>query len=130
MIDLYEIAKNIQEESRINDEEKPRNFQEAWNHPDPKKRELWRAAIRKEFKDMIKRGVWRKTKRGCMPSNRRCVKSKWVFKIKRNGVYRARLVACGYSQIPGVDFSESYSPVVHDITFRLLILIQMIFHLE
>ena len=65
-----------------------------------------------------------------MPSIRRCVRSKWVFKIKRNGVYRARLVACGYSQIPGVDFSQNYSPVVHDITFRLLILMQMIFRLE
>ncbi len=43
--------------------------------------------------------------------------------MKRNGVFRARLVACGYSQIPGVDFSKNYSPVVNDITFRLLLLL-------
>ena len=31
-------------------------------------------------------------------------------------------MACGYSQIPGVDFTESYAPVIHDVTWRLLLL--------
>ena len=79
---------------------------------------------------MIKRGVWRQIKRRDVPNNRRCVKSEWVFKTKRNGVFRARLVACGYSQIPGVDYSDNFSPVVHDITFRVLILAMMIFRLS
>jgi hypothetical protein len=39
------------------------------------------------------------------------------FKIKGNGVFRARLVACGYSQVPGVDFNESYAPVINDVSF-------------
>ena len=56
--------------------------------------------------------------------------SKWVFKIKLNGVYRARLVACGYSQIPGVDFTENYSPAVHDINFCLLLIAKMIYELS
>ena len=30
-------------------------------------------------------------------------------------------VACGYSQIPGVDFTDVYSPVVHDVTFRIML---------
>ena len=34
-------------------------------------------------------------------------------------------MACGYSQIPGVDYTDSYSPVVHDITFRALILVMI-----
>ena len=65
--------------------------------------------------------------RSAMPLDRRCVKSKWVFKVKRNGVFRARLVACGYSQIPGGDFTENYSPVVHDITFRTLLLAMLLY---
>ena len=35
----------------------PKTFDEAWNHPDPKKREFWRSAVRKEFRDMIVRKV-------------------------------------------------------------------------
>ncbi len=52
--------------------------------------------------------------------------SKWVFKIKWKGVYQARMIACGYSQIPGMDFTENYSPVVHDINFCLLLIEKMI----
>ena len=66
---------------------------------------------------MKTREVWKKIKRNQIPPNWRCVKSKWVFKIKRDGTFRARIVACGYSQIPGVNFSDNYAPVVNDITF-------------
>ena len=46
------------------------------------------------------------------------------MKIKQNGIYRARLVACGYSQIPGVDFHKvPYSLVINDVTYRLLFVI-------
>jgi hypothetical protein len=51
--------------------------------------------------------------------------NKWVFKQKKNGIYRARLVALGYSQIPGVDFSENYAPVVNDITMRVMLVLKM-----
>ena len=60
-----------------------------------------------------------------MPRDRRCVKNKWVFKIKRNGVFRARLVACGYSQIAGVDFLDNYAPVINDVTWRILMVIML-----
>ena len=62
-----------------------------------------------------------------MPEGKRCVKHKWVFNIKRNGVYRSRLVACGYSQIPGIDHDESYAPVVNDVTYRTVILCMMLY---
>ena len=36
-------------------------------------------------------------------------------------MYHARLVAKGFSQIPGVDFTDNYSPVVNDVTFRVVV---------
>ena len=51
-----------------------------------------------------------------------------MFKIMHNGVYRVCLVACGCSQVPDVNFSKNYSPVVNKITFHTLLL--MIIHFE
>ena len=44
-----------------------------------------------------------------------------IQEIKRNGVYRARLVAKRFSQIPGLDFTDNFSPVVNDMTFRVIL---------
>ena len=40
----------------------PATFREAWDHSDEQQREKWRAAIRKELKDMTNHGVFRKVK--------------------------------------------------------------------
>ena len=75
-------------------------------------------------------GVWRHVKRNDHPNDRRLVGCRWVFKVKRNGVYRARLVAKGFSQIPGVDFTDNYSPVVNDVTFRTVVARMIIENME
>jgi hypothetical protein len=110
--------------------EAPRTFDEAWNHPDEFQRKKWREAINKEFAKMEQKKVWRKIKRKDMEPGRRCVKHKWVLEIKRSGVFRARLVACGYSQIPGVDFEHVYSAVANDVTFRIVIIIMILWQLD
>jgi len=71
----------------------PITFEKAWNSG------KWREAINKDFKDMNDKKVW-SIKEGNIPEGRRCIKCKWIFKIKRNGVFRARLVVCNYSQVP------------------------------
>ena len=68
----------------------PKTFQKAWHYPVESERNSWRAAIRKEINSMIERGVWRKTDRKKIPNNRRLTGNRWVFKIKRDGTYRAR----------------------------------------
>ena len=35
--------------------------------------------------------------------------------------YKARLIAQGFSQRPGIDYEKAYSPVMNAITFRYLI---------
>jgi hypothetical protein len=84
-----------------------------------------------EFRKMNERKVWRKTMRqGIVPQGRRCAKRRWVFEIKRNGIFRCRLVTCGYSQIPGVDFTEIISPGINDMTWRVLIILKIAINLQ
>jgi hypothetical protein len=53
-----------------------------------------------------------------------------MFKIKRNGMFRAQLVACGYSQVPGVNFQESFAPVINDVTFCILLIMMLTWNLK
>ena len=97
----------------------PKTFQEAWHSPVGEERHNWQVEIWKEIKSMINRGLWRKIDKVKIPENRRLIGNKWVFKIKRDGTYRARLVSLGYSQIPGVDYTDNFAPVAHDVSFRI-----------
>jgi hypothetical protein len=46
--------------------------------------------------------------------------------VKSNGFFRARLVACGYSQVPEIDFSESFAPVLNDVSFRIMLIAKLV----
>jgi hypothetical protein len=59
---------------------------------------------------MKEKGVYETILKLEVPNGRTCIKNECVFKIKRNGIFRACLVAYGYSQVPGVDFQESLPP--------------------
>ena len=50
--------------------------------------------------------------------------------IKRDGTYRARLVALGHSQIPGVDYTDNVAPVAHDVSFRIALARMMVEKLD
>jgi hypothetical protein len=112
------------------DYNEPAHFDEAWNAKSSEDKKGWREAVRKEFGDMQERGVWQIVKKKEIPRERRLIGSKWVFKKKRTGVYRARLVALGYSQIPGVDFTENFAPVVNDVTFRIILTMIIVLKLQ
>ena len=95
--------------STMSDPDEPQSFQEAWWDHDLIAREKWQEDFHLEFKKMLDMGVWRHVKRRDCPNDHRLVGCRWVFKVKRNGVYHARLVAKGFSQISGVDFTDNYS---------------------
>jgi len=59
-----------------------------------------------------------------------CIKSKWVFKIKHDGVFHAQLVASGYNQIPGVDFTEKLVQVMNDVMWCILLVAMLIWKMD
>ncbi|KAF1318445.1 Integrase catalytic core protein, partial [Globisporangium splendens] len=104
----------------------PTSFQEAVSGPD---QVHWRDAIRAELKSMRLRGVFRAAK---LPAGQRAIGTKWVFKIKRNAdgsinKYKARLVAKGFKQKYGIDYTETFAPVVKYVTLRIVIALAKFF---
>lgn len=51
---------------------------------------------------------------------KKCLTSKWVFQIKEEGKYKARLVARGCEQKDNIDYEKLYSPVVNSAALRML----------
>ena len=85
----------------------------------------WDSAMKAELEVMKEQDVWTIVPE---PKNRNIVASKWVYKIKWDtneniDRYKARLVAKGFSQQPGSDYDEIFSPVVRYVSLRLLIAI-------
>lgn len=92
----------------------------------------WREAINNELAQLEEYGTWEICD---LPLGRKSIGSRWVFtkKFDENGNlsrYKARLVAQGFSQIPGQDYSETFSPVMRLDTLRILCAIQTIMNLE
>lgn len=88
----------------------PRTINEAKRSPNWPQ---WQEAIEAERFALESHGTWRLEE---PPSGTNVVGCRWVFVVKRDASgainrYRARLVAQGFSQIPGVDFFDTYAPV-------------------
>jgi hypothetical protein len=88
----------------------PTTFKKAVASPD---RDKWISAMKEELESLRHHGTYKLTD---LPSGRRAVGSKWVFKIKRDSEgkpirYKARLVAQGFTQRKGLNFQETFAPV-------------------
>lgn len=71
---------------------------------------------------MIYNNPWTLTE---LPKGRKAIRYKWVYRTKLDtngnlGRYKARLVIKGFSQRKGVDYDETYSPVVRHSSLRYL----------
>jgi hypothetical protein len=107
----------------------PRTVREAVNSEDSK---LWKKAMVEEMDALDKNEAWDIVE---LPTGRKSVGSKWLFKKKFNAQgkvekYKARLVAKGYSQVEGIDFGEIFSPVAKLTSIRFILSIPATFDLE
>ncbi len=79
--------------------------------------------MNEEIKMIKKNDTWKLVQK---PQDKEVIGLKWVYKTKFNEdgsiqKHKARLVAKGYSQQPGIDFNETYAPVVRMETIRLVL---------
>ena len=94
--------------------------------------EKWRNAMEDEMESLRKTGTWTLVE---PPNNRQIISSKWVLRIKKNATgepvrFKARVVARGFSQVPGIDFKDTFSPTLKIIGFRMLVGLAALHDLE
>lgn len=76
-----------------------------------------------EIDALQKQGTWSLVP---CPANKNIIGSKWIYKVKKNldgfiSRYKARLVAQGFSQAKGLDYDETFSPVVRHSIVRIVL---------
>ena len=106
VIDEYSLAAEISDIEAL----EPRSLAEAKHCPDW---ELWDKAIHEELALLQQAGTWELT---VAPKGANIIGSKWVFQAKKDAAgivfcHKACLVAQGFSQVPGVNYFDTFAPV-------------------
>ncbi|KAH9800493.1 retrovirus-related pol polyprotein from transposon RE1 [Citrus sinensis] len=90
----------------------------------------WHKAMTDEYQALIHNHTWTLVK----PTHPvKVIGNKWVFRIKYNpdgsvSRYKARLVAKGFHQTQGLDFHETFSPVIKSSTIRIILSMAVMNH--
>ena len=86
-------------------QEEPQKLKQALKTADHKK---WLVASQEEYNNLIEMGTWKLVS---LPRDKRPIKCRWRYAIKANGHFKARLLAKGFTQVQGIDYKETFSPV-------------------
>ena len=110
-------------------ETEPGSFHEAISCTN---RDKWQVAINTELAALEENNTWTPMP---LPIGKRAISSKWIFKIKRDSEnnierYKARLVAKGFMQKEGIDYNETFAPVIRKQSLRILLAIAVNENLE
>ncbi|GAA0186960.1 hypothetical protein LIER_34248 [Lithospermum erythrorhizon] len=95
----------------------PSCFNEAVKYPH------WRKAMSEEYNALINNQTW-----SFVPSTSvgHLIGCKWIFRVKLKSdgsldKYKAMLVAQGFKQLYGVDYDQTFSPIIKPATIRLVL---------
>ena len=99
------------------------------NARDPRRPDVleWKASITDEYTSLCDNKTYTRIARSSIPQGTNILRSKFVFKLKpqaNNTIkHKSRVVACGYTQIPDIDFnpSEIFAPVLRYTSFRMIL---------
>lgn len=91
----------------------PNTFEEAIESGESK---FWKTAMDKEIDCLNKNKTWKLTEN---VENKKVLDVKWVYSIKSDGTYKARLVVRGFQQTDEID--DVYSPVAKMQTLKILL---------
>ena len=113
------LATAIRQEPRLT----PTTYAEAMDCDARSGQPNWTNAVEEEMESMADNSAWEEAK---VPPGWPTIPAMWVFKQKlgRNGEtarYRARLVAKGFRQRPGVHFNDTFAPTLRMDSLRLML---------
>jgi hypothetical protein len=115
--------------AHIASENEPCSYQEALQSDEW---ERWQEAILSEYNSLLENETWELVE---LPKGRKTIQCRWIFKRKYDESgnlikYKARLVAKGYSQQHGIDYNETFAPVVKFSSLRTLLALAAKHNLE
>jgi len=109
----------------------PANHHEAMMRSDA---EEWKKVEEKELEMLRTMGVYVDEE---LPEGRKAIGNRWVFEFKLDvdggpPIYKARLVAQGFSQVPFVDYDATFTPVAKSASVRFVAIYSALhgWHLE